>query len=187
MSTSLRNDSHRRKLCHLSCTLIISTPSKLPLFNCFAFSALTLLVRWQEGHLACKKLSAGMLAWLCVWFKVQIYIWPSWCHCQTLSLAAVNPDWFYLPGWPTILSVVPLAQCVVCPSVCLSVIVCNVLYCGKTVRPSEKLSEGVNRKPGSKRWFFGSPPFFFFLFHCYGHRDGRFCLWRFVLWQNGTS
>ena len=27
---------------------------------------------------------------------------------------------------------------------------CNVLYCGKTVRPSEKLSEGVNRKPGSK-------------------------------------
>jgi len=37
--------------------------------------------------------------------------------------------------------------------------VCNVLYCGKTVRPSEKLSEGVNRKPGSKSWFFGSPPF----------------------------
>jgi len=32
----------------------------------------------------------------------------------------------------------------VCPSVC------NVLYCGKTVRPSEKLSEEVNRKPGSK-------------------------------------
>ena len=32
-------------------------------------------------------------------------------------------------------------------SVCLSV--CDVLYCGKTVRPSQKLSEGVNRKPGS--------------------------------------
>ena len=29
-------------------------------------------------------------------------------------------------------------------SVCLSV--CNVLYCGETVRPSEKVSEGVNRK-----------------------------------------
>ena len=28
--------------------------------------------------------------------------------------------------------------------------VCDVLYCGKTVRPSEKLSEGMNRKPGSK-------------------------------------
>jgi len=32
-----------------------------------AFSALTLLVGWQEGHLACKKLSGGVLAWLSVW------------------------------------------------------------------------------------------------------------------------
>jgi len=30
----------------------------------FSFSALTLLVGRQEGHLACKKLSGGMLAWL---------------------------------------------------------------------------------------------------------------------------
>jgi len=30
--------------------------------NDFAFSALTLLVGWQEGHLACKKLSGGVLA-----------------------------------------------------------------------------------------------------------------------------
>jgi len=29
-----------------------------------AFSALTLLVGWQEGHPACKKLSGGMLEWL---------------------------------------------------------------------------------------------------------------------------
>jgi len=28
---------------------------------------LTLLVMWQEGHLACKKLSGGVLAWLSVW------------------------------------------------------------------------------------------------------------------------
>jgi len=45
-----------------------------------AFSALTLLAGWQEGHPARKKLSGGMLAWLCVWVKVQICIWPSWCH-----------------------------------------------------------------------------------------------------------
>jgi len=32
-----------------------------------AFSALTLLVGWQEGHQACKKLSGGVLAWLSVW------------------------------------------------------------------------------------------------------------------------
>ena len=59
-------------------------------------------------------------------------------------------------------------------SVCLSV--CNVLHCGETVRPSEKVSEGVNRKLGSKSWFFGSPPYFYFRFRRYGHQDGRFCL-----------
>jgi len=49
---------------------------------------------------------------------------------------------------------VPLVQCVVCLS--SSVVVCDVVsYCGKTVHPSQKLSEGVNRKPGSKSWFFG--------------------------------
>jgi len=62
------------------------------------FSALTLLVWRQEGHLACKKLSGGMLAWLSVWGEVQICIWPSKCHCHSPSLAPVNLDWFYLSG-----------------------------------------------------------------------------------------
>jgi len=42
-----------------------------------AFSALMLVVGWQEGHPACKKLSGGVLAWLSVWSKVQTCIWPS--------------------------------------------------------------------------------------------------------------
>ena len=42
-----------------------------------AFSALTLLVGWQEGHPACKKLSGEVLAWLSVWSDVQTCIWPS--------------------------------------------------------------------------------------------------------------
>jgi len=42
-----------------------------------AFSALTLLVGRQEGHLTCKKLSGGVLEWLSVWSKMQICIWPS--------------------------------------------------------------------------------------------------------------
>jgi len=46
-------------------------------FSAYAFSALTLLVGWQEGHPACKKLSGGVLAWLSVWSKVQTCIWPS--------------------------------------------------------------------------------------------------------------
>jgi len=37
-------------------------------FSAFiAFGALMLLVGWQEGHPACKKLSDGVLAWLSVW------------------------------------------------------------------------------------------------------------------------
>jgi len=43
----------------------------------FAFGALTLLVGRQEGHLACKKLSGGVLAWLSVWSEMQTCIWPS--------------------------------------------------------------------------------------------------------------
>jgi len=42
-----------------------------------AFSALMLLVEWQEGHPACKKLSGGVLAWLSVWNEVQTCILSS--------------------------------------------------------------------------------------------------------------
>jgi len=61
-------------------------------------------------------------------------------------------------------------------TVCRLSSVCNVLYCGETVRPSEKVSEGVNRKPGSKSSFLGLPPYFYFRFRRYGHQDGGFCL-----------
>ena len=40
----------------------------------YAFSALTLLVGWHEGHPACKKLSGGVLMWLSVWSEVQTCI-----------------------------------------------------------------------------------------------------------------
>ena len=43
----------------------------------FAFSASMLLVGWQEGHPACKKLSGGVLAWLSVWSEMQTCICPS--------------------------------------------------------------------------------------------------------------
>jgi len=43
-----------------------------------AFSALTLLVGRQEGHLVCKKFSDEVLAWLSVWSEVQmICIWSN--------------------------------------------------------------------------------------------------------------
>jgi len=40
----------------------------------FVFNCLTLLVGQQEGQPACKKLSGVVLAWLCVWVKVQICV-----------------------------------------------------------------------------------------------------------------
>ena len=46
-------------------------------YSICAFSALTLLVRRQKGHPACKKLSGGVLAWLSVWSEVQTCIRPS--------------------------------------------------------------------------------------------------------------
>jgi len=63
-----------------------------------AFSALMLLVGWQEGHPACKKQSGGVLAWLSDWSEVQTRIWSSWCHCHSLSLASVKSRLVYLSG-----------------------------------------------------------------------------------------
>jgi len=71
-----------------------------------AFSALTLLVGRQEGHPACK-LSGGVLAWLSVWSELQTCIWPSWCHCHSLSLASVKSR-LVLPFWYRLTRVVRL-------------------------------------------------------------------------------
>ena len=71
-----------------------------------AFSALTLLAGRQEGHPACKKLSGGVLAWLSVWSEVQTCIWPSLCHCHSLSLASVKSR-LVLPFWYWLTRVVP--------------------------------------------------------------------------------
>ena len=65
-----------------------------------------LLVGQQEGHPACKKLSGGVLAWLSAWSEVQTCIWPSWCHCHSLSLASVKSR-LVLPFWYRPTRVVP--------------------------------------------------------------------------------
>jgi len=62
-----------------------------------AFSVLTLLVGRQEGHPACKKLNGEMLAWLCVWVKVQMMPLPLTISCSSKS-RLVLPSWFYLSG-----------------------------------------------------------------------------------------
>ena len=44
----------------------------------------------RKGIQPVKKLSGGVLAWLSVWSEVLTCIWPSWCHCHSLSLASVK-------------------------------------------------------------------------------------------------
>ena len=36
------------------------------------------------------KNSGGVLVWLSVWSEVQTCMWPSWCHCHSLSLASLK-------------------------------------------------------------------------------------------------
>jgi len=60
----------------------------------------------QEGHPACKKLTGGVLAWFSVWSEVQTCMWPSWCHCHSLSLAPVKSR-LVLPFWCRLTRVVP--------------------------------------------------------------------------------
>ena len=83
-----------------------STAEKKLLLFLLSFSALMLLVGRQEGHPACKKLSGGVLAWLFVWSDGQICIWPSWCHCRSLSLAPIKSR-LDLPFWYRLTWIVP--------------------------------------------------------------------------------
>jgi len=75
----------------------------------------------RKGFRPVKKLSGGVLAWLSVWSVVQTCIWPSWCHCHSLSLASVKSR-LALPFWYRLARVVsekgPLNGCV---CVCVSV------------------------------------------------------------------
>ena len=95
------------KSCRMCCTnthilsLKVWLKSVLLLLKCrffsrglffFAFSALMLLVGWQEGHPACKKLSDGMLAWLSVWGKMPL---PLTLSCSSKS-RLVLPSLFYV-------------------------------------------------------------------------------------------
>ena len=76
-----------------------------------AFTTSTLLVWWQEGHPACKKLSGGVLAWLSIWSEMQTCICRSWCHCHSLSRASVKSrlvSTFLVPAYPGILGKGPL-------------------------------------------------------------------------------
>ena len=52
-------------------------------------STLTLLVGWQKGHPACRKLSGVVLPWLSVWRRCRLAYGPADANA-TLSLALVK-------------------------------------------------------------------------------------------------
>jgi len=65
-------------------------------FYVFAFSALMLLVGWQEGHSACKKLELwGYLSGA----RCRLAYGPADATATRCRLLQQNPDWFYLSVW----------------------------------------------------------------------------------------
>jgi len=96
-----------RPSCHSAMNLLILSRSKTtastvwchpctPFYKLnYAFSALTLLVGWQKGHPACKKLRVGCWRGYLSGARCRLAYSPA---DHSLSLASVNPDRFYLSG-----------------------------------------------------------------------------------------
>ena len=80
--------SWRYCCCDVSITSELDTVSLL----CISSTVLYPSVLWRcwlggrKGIWPVKKLSGGVLVWLSVWSEVHTCIWPSWCHCHSLSL-----------------------------------------------------------------------------------------------------
>ena len=60
----------------------------------------------RKGIRPVKSSSGGVLVWLSVRSEVETCIWPSWCHCHSLSLASVKSR-LVLPFWYRLTWVVP--------------------------------------------------------------------------------
>ena len=63
----------------------------------FSFSALTLLVGWQEGHPACKTLGVGLLV-VRIWLELCTYYSSSCHHHFSSSLSSIKPGNQGSPG-----------------------------------------------------------------------------------------
>ena len=84
----------------------------------------------RKGIRRVKNLSGGVLARLSVCSEVQTCIWPSWCHCHSLSLASVKSR-LVLPFWYR-LTCVCVCVCVrACVRACACVRVQQLTCSGK--------------------------------------------------------
>ena len=79
---------------------------------------------WLGGRKGIRPVKTWVVGCWCgyVWSKVQTCIWPSWCHCHSLSLASVKSR-LVLPFWYRLTRVVlekgPLNGCVCVNGVCV--------------------------------------------------------------------
>ena len=114
-----------RCFCICLCNLVWCLDTAGIISRKFAFSALTLLVGQQEGHPACKNIRVvGCWCGYLSGARCRLALWPSWCHCHSLSLASVKSR-LVLPFWYRLTWVVP-------DKGPLNVCVC-VWYCGTAV------------------------------------------------------
>jgi len=132
-----------------------------------------LLVGWQEGHPACKKLSGGMLAWLCVCGEVQI------CMSQLmplpLTISSFSKSRLVLHFWCQLVRVVldkiqEGRKMVVCVCVCVCMRACmHACVCICTALPSMFWCCWLGGRKGNrsvKKWVVGS---------CRGYMSGWRC------------
>ena len=92
----------------------------------------------RNGIRPVKKLSGGVRAWLSVWSEMQTCIWPSWCHCHSLSLASVKSR-LLLPFWYRLTRVVPdKGPLNVCVCVCVRACVCAQHFTRRSLTVDEE-------------------------------------------------
>ena len=130
------------------------------MFNCTVVMPSVLWRCWlggRKGIRPVKKLSGGVLAWLSVWSKVQTCVWPSWCHCHSLSLASVKSR-LVLRFWYRLIWVVPdkgpLNGCV-CVCVNCTVVYVRLFACRVSYRRAEELvseDDSFASRVSSKHW-----------------------------------
>ena len=116
-----RSSSCSLETCECSFHLFVNSLDVLPILGTTCMIDVIPSVPWhcwlggRKGIRPVKKLSGGLLAWSSVWSEVQTCIWPSWCHCHSLSLASVKSR-LVLPFWYRLTRVVeekgPLNGCV---------------------------------------------------------------------------